>query len=241
MVVRPSGRAPHQLRAISLEPGFAKYAEGSCMARFGDTHVLCTATVEEKVPPFLRNTGSGWITAEYGMLPRSTHTRTEREASRGRQTGRTQEIQRLIGRSLRAVTNLKALGERQIRIDCDVLQADGGTRTAAITGSYVALTLALEGLLTRQTLAASPLTDSVAAVSCGIAGGVPVLDLDYAEDSAADADANFVLTGTGGIVEVQATAEKTVFAEPEFMQLLLLARKGIGELLAHQKKVLGFA
>ena len=238
---RPSGRAPDEMRRVVLEPGVAKYAEGSCLARFGDTHVLCTATVEEKVPPFLRNTGSGWITAEYGMLPRSTHTRTEREASRGRQTGRTQEIQRLIGRSLRAVTNLKALGERQIRIDCDVLQADGGTRTAAITGSYVALTLALEGLLTRQTLAASPLTDSVAAVSCGIAGGVPVLDLDYAEDSAADADANFVLTGTGGIVEVQATAEKTVFAEPEFMQLLLLARKGIGELLAHQKKVLGFA
>ena len=238
---RPSGRAPDEMRRVVLEPGVAKYAEGSCLARFGDTHVLCTATVEEKVPPFLRTTGSGWITAEYGMLPRSTHTRTEREASRGRQTGRTQEIQRLIGRSLRAVTNLKALGERQIRIDCDVLQADGGTRTAAITGSYVALTLALEGLLTRQTLAASPLTDSVAAVSCGIAGGVPVLDLDYAEDSAADADANFVLTGTGGIVEVQATAEKTVFAEPEFMQLLLLARKGIGELLAHQKKVLGFA
>ncbi|HXP75503.1 MAG TPA: ribonuclease PH [Stellaceae bacterium] len=238
---RPSGRAPDEMRRIVLEPGVAKYAEGSCLARFGDTHVLCTATVEEKVPPFLRNTGGGWITAEYGMLPRSTHTRTDREASRGRQTGRTQEIQRLIGRSLRAITNLKALGERQIRIDCDVLQADGGTRTAAITGSYIALTLALQGMLTKQTLAASPLTDSVAAVSCGIAGGVPVLDLDYAEDSAADADANFVLTGTGGIVEVQATAEKTVFAEPEFMQLLLLARKGIGELLEHQKKVLGFA
>jgi ribonuclease PH len=219
----------------------AKYAEGSCLARFGDTHVLCTATVEEKVPPFLRNTGSGWITAEYGMLPRSTHTRTDREASRGRQTGRTQEIQRLIGRSLRAVTNLKALGERQIRIDCDVLQADGGTRTAAITGSYVALSVALQGMIARQTLAASPLTDAVAAVSCGIAQGVPVLDIDYAEDSAADADANFVLTGTGGIVEVQATAEKTVFAEPEFMQLLALARKGIGELLLLQKRALGLA
>ena len=229
------------MRRIVLEPGVAKYAEGSCLARFGDTHVLCTATVEDKVPPFLRNTGSGWITAEYGMLPRSTHTRTDREASRGRQTGRTQEIQRLIGRSLRAVTNLKALGERQIRIDCDVLQADGGTRTAAITGSYVALSVALQGMITRQTLAASPLTDAVAAVSCGIAQGVPVLDIDYAEDSAADADANFVLTGTGGIVEVQATAEKTVFAEPEFMQLLALARKGIGELLLLQKRALGLA
>ncbi len=173
------------------------------------------------------------------MLPRSTHTRTDREASRGRQTGRTQEIQRLIGRSLRAVTNLKALGERQIRIDCDVLQADGGTRTAAITGSYVALSLALRGLIAKETLATSPLADAVAAVSCGIAQGVPVLDLDYAEDSAADADANFVLTGAGGIVEVQATAEKTVFAEPEFMQLLRLARKGIGELLILQRKALG--
>ena len=238
---RPSGRAPDEMRRIVLEPGVAKYAEGSCLARFGDTHVLCTATVEDKVPPFLRNTGSGWITAEYGMLPRSTHTRTDREASRGRQTGRTQEIQRLIGRSLRAVTNLKALGERQIRIDCDVLQADGGTRTAAITGSYVALSVALQGMIARQTLAASPLTDAVAAVSCGIAQGVPVLDIDYAEDSAADADANFVLTGTGGIVEVQATAEKTVFAEPEFMQLLALARKGIGELLLLQKRALGLA
>src|SRR5579862_3024583 len=233
---RPSGRAPDEMRHIALEPGTAKYAEGSCLARFGDTHVLCTATVEEKVPPFLRNTGGGWITAEYGMLPRSTHTRTEREASRGRQTGRTQEIQRLIGRSLRAVTNLRALGERQIRIDCDVLQADGGTRTAAITGSYVALSLALKGMMAKATLTASPLADAVAAVSCGIASGVPVLDLDYAEDSAADADANFVLTGTGGIVEVQATAEKTVFAEPAFMELLALARKGIAELLAHQKK-----
>ena len=238
---RPSGRAPDEMRRILLEPGAAKYAEGSCLARFGDTHVLCTATVEEKVPPFLRNTGSGWITAEYGMLPRSTHTRTDREASRGRQTGRTQEIQRLIGRSLRAVTHLKALGERQIRIDCDVLQADGGTRTAAITGSYVALSLALKDMMAKATLAASPLMDAVAAVSCGIASGVPVLDLDYAEDSAADADANFVLTGNGGIVEVQATAEKTVFAEPEFMQLLALARKGIGDLLVHQQKALGLA
>jgi ribonuclease PH len=238
---RPSGRAPDEMRRIVLEPGVAKYAEGSCLARFGDTHVLCTASVEEKVPPFLRNSGSGWITAEYGMLPRSTHTRTDREASRGRQTGRTQEIQRLIGRSLRAVTNLKALGERQIRIDCDVLQADGGTRTAAITGSYVALSLALKGMMAKATLTASPLADAVAAVSCGIAAGVPVLDLDYAEDSAADADANFVLTGAGGLVEVQASAEKSVFAEPAFMELLALARKGIGELLAHQKRALGLA
>ena len=238
---RPSGRAPDEMRRIVLEPGVAKYAEGSCLARFGDTHVLCTASVEDKVPPFLRNTGSGWITAEYGMLPRSTHTRTDREASRGRQTGRTQEIQRLIGRSLRAITNLKALGERQIRIDCDVLQADGGTRTAAITGSYVALSLALKDMAAKATLTASPLTDAVAAVSCGIASGVPVLDLDYAEDSAADADANFVLTGTGGIVEVQATAEKTVFAEAQFDELLALARKGIGELLVYQKKALGLA
>src|SRR5579859_3441536 len=222
---RPSGRAIDQLRQVTLTPGFAKYAEGSCLVKFGDTHVLCTASIEEKVPPFLRNTGRGWVTAEYGMLPRSTHTRTDREASRGKQSGRTQEIQRLIGRSLRAVTNLKALGERQIRIDCDVLQADGGTRTAAITGSYVALSLALQGMLAKETLAASPLTDAVAAVSCGIAQGVPVLDLDYAEDSAADADANFVLTGAGGIVEVQATAEKTVFAEPQFLELLRLARK----------------
>jgi ribonuclease PH len=229
------------MRRIVLEPAVAKYAEGSCLARFGDTHVLCTATVEEKVPPFLRNSGSGWITAEYGMLPRSTHTRTEREASRGRQTGRTQEIQRLIGRSLRAVTNMKALGERQIRIDCDVLQADGGTRTAAITGSYVALSLAIKDMVAKGALPASPLIDAVAAVSCGIAAGVPLLDLDYAEDSAADADANFVLTGTGGLVEVQATAEKTAFAEPQFMELLALARKGIGELLAHQKRALGLA
>ena len=238
---RPSGRAPDEMRRIVLELGAAKYAEGSCLARFGDTHVLCTATVEEKVPPFLRNSGSGWITAEYGMLPRSTHTRTEREASRGRQTGRTQEIQRLIGRSLRAVTNLKALGERQIRIDCDVLQADGGTRTAGITGSYVALSLALKDLVADGVLAASPLMDAVAAVSCGIAAGVPVLDLDYAEDSAADADANFVLTGTGGIVEVQATAEQKPFAEDRFLALLTLARKGVAELLHHQRQALGLA
>ena len=213
--MRPSGRAPDALRPVSLEPGFAKYAEGSCLARFGDTHVLCTASVEERVPPFLRNTGRGWVTAEYGMLPRSTHTRTDREAARGRQSGRTQEIQRLIGRSLRAVTDLAALGERQIRIDCDVLQADGGTRTAAITGSYVALYQALAKLVAAGSLASVPLNDSVAAVSCGVFDGVAVLDLDYAEDSQAMTDANFVLTGSGGIVEIQATAEGAPFDEAD--------------------------
>ena len=237
-MTRPSGRAPDELRPVRLEPGFAKYAEGSCLARFGDTHVLCTATVEDKVPPFLRNTGRGWITAEYGMLPRSTHTRTDREAARGRQSGRTQEIQRLIGRSLRAVTNLAALGERQIRIDCDVLQADGGTRTAAITGSYVALHVALQKLVREGALPALPLTDAVAAVSCGIQGGVPMLDLDYAEDSTAEADANFVLTGSGGIVEIQATAEQEPFAEDRFSTMLALARRGIGRLVLLQRAAL---
>ncbi|MBV9522877.1 MAG: ribonuclease PH [Alphaproteobacteria bacterium] len=237
--MRASGRAADQMRTVSLEPGFSKYAEGSCLARFGDTHVLCTATLEERVPPFLRNTGSGWVTAEYGMLPRATTTRTDREASRGKQTGRTQEIQRLIGRSLRAVTDLAALGERQIRIDCDVLQADGGTRTAAITGSYVALHLALRKLVAGGALAALPLTDAVAAVSCGIHGETPVLDLDYAEDSAAVADANFVLTGRGGIVEIQATAEKHAFDEAHFAKMLALARKGIGELITAQRRAVG--
>ncbi len=236
---RPSGRAPDEMRVVALEPGFSKYAEGSCLARFGDTHVLCTATVEEKVPPFLRNTGRGWITAEYGMLPRSTHTRTDREAARGRQTGRTQEIQRLIGRSLRAVTDLTALGERQIRLDCDVLQADGGTRTAAVTGSYVALHVALNGLVASGALARLPLADAVAAVSCGLSGGIAVLDLDYAEDSTAAADANFVLTGTGGIVEIQATAEGAIFAERDFASMLALARAGIAALLALQRRALG--
>jgi ribonuclease PH len=227
------------MRQISLEPGAAKYAEGSCLARFGDTHVLCTATVEERVPPFLRNTGRGWVTAEYGMLPRSTHTRTEREAARGRQSGRTQEIQRLIGRSLRAVTDLAALGERQIRIDCDVLQADGGTRTAAITGSYVALHQALAKFVAAGLVPVMPLTDSVAAVSCGVFDGVAVLDLDYAEDSQAMTDANFVLTGTGGIVEIQATAEGAPFDEAVFSRMLGLARAGIAELTARQRAALG--
>ena len=200
--MRPSGRAPDAMRPVSLEPGVAKFAEGSCLAKFGDTHVLCTASVEERVPPFLRNTGKGWVTAEYGMVPRSTMTRTDREASRGRQSGRTQEIQRLIGRSLRAVTDLAQLGERQVKIDCDVLQADGGTRTAAVTGSYVALHQAFQRLLAAGSLAALPLRDSVAAISCGIVADRPVLDLDYAEDSQAMTDANFVLTGMGGIVEI---------------------------------------
>src|SRR6267143_6815211 len=193
--MRPSGRAPDQLRPVSLEPGFSRHAEGSCLVKFGDTHVLCTASVDERVPPWMRNSGRGWVTAEYGMLPRSTHTRTDREAARGRQSGRTQEIQRLIGRSLRAVTDLAALGERQIRIDCDVLQADGGTRTAAITGSYVALHQALAKFVSAGLLPSLPLNDSVAAVSCGVVEGVAVLDLDYAEDSTAETDANFVLTG----------------------------------------------
>jgi ribonuclease PH len=236
---RPSGRASDEMRAVSLEPGVSKYAEGSCLARFGDTHVLCTATVEEKVPPFLRNSGRGWITAEYGMLPRSTHTRTEREAARGKQSGRTQEIQRLIGRSLRAVCDLSALSERQIRIDCDVVQADGGTRTAAVTGSYVALRMALDKLVASGALARLPLEDAVAAVSCGVVSGQPVLDLDYAEDSTAAADANFVLTGRGGIVEIQATAEGAVFAEPEFAAMLALARRGIDRLLSLQRRALG--
>ncbi len=236
---RPSGRAPDALRPISLETGVNKYAEGSCLARFGDTHVLCTASVEEGVPGWLKGSGRGWITAEYGMLPRSTDRRTDREAARGRQTGRSQEIQRLIGRSLRAVTDLKALAELQIKIDCDVLQADGGTRTAAITGSYVALALACRHLTEIRAIKAPPLTGEVAAISCGLYQGMAVLDLDYAEDSAAQADANFVLTGSGGIVEIQATAEQSPFDEESFFELLRLARKGVEELVAAQRSVLG--
>src|SRR5579859_6944080 len=236
---RPSGRAIDQLRQVTLTPGFAKYAEGSCLVKFGDTHVLCTASVEEKVPPFLRNTGAGWVTAEYGMLPRSTHTRTDREAARGKQSGRTQEIQRLIGRALRAVTDRAAMGERQIKIDCDVIQADGGTRTAAITGSYVALYLAFDSMVKLGALQAVPLKSSIAAISCGIWEGMPVLDLDYDEDSACSTDSNFVLTGTGSIVEIQATAEQDPFEEGEFDELLRLARKGIAELTLQQNKALG--
>ena len=239
--MRPSGRAADQLRTVLLEPGFAKHAEGSCMARFGDTHVLCTATVEDRIPGWMRDSGRGWITAEYGMLPRSTNTRTAREAAKGKQSGRTQEIQRLIGRSLRAVADLKAMGEIQVRIDCDVIQADGGTRTAAITGSYVALHQAFRRLVDLGMMKAVPLNDQVAAVSCGIFQGRPVLDLDYAEDSAAETDANFVLTGTGGIVEVQGTAEETPFSRDAFNTLLDLAEKGVKELAALQRRALGLA
>ncbi len=237
--MRPSGRAPDQLRRITLEPGANKYAEGSCLARFGDTHVLCTASVEGRVPFFLRDTGTGWVTAEYGMLPRATESRTDREAARGRQSGRTQEIQRVIGRSLRAVTDLAAMGERQIRIDCDVLLADGGTRTTAITGSYVALHLAFARLIEDGALDAIPLTDQVAAVSCGLFDGTPVLDLDYAEDSRATVDTNFVLTGAGKIVEIQSTAEEKPFSKSQFDAMMGLARKGISELIALQRKALG--
>jgi len=237
--MRPSGRAIDQLRDIVLETDVNKYAEGSCLARFGDTHVLCTASVEESIPHWLRNSGRGWITAEYGMLPRSTGSRTDREAARGKQSGRTQEIQRLIGRSLRAVTDLTAFGERQVRIDCDVIQADGGTRTAAITGGYVALHLAFQHLKQIGAIEKLPFTDQVAAVSCGIFNGQEVLDLDYAEDSTAQADANFVLTAGGGVVEVQGTAEDEPFTRKQFEELLNLAEKGVEELCAHQNKALG--
>ena len=237
--MRPSGRAPDQLRPVSLEPGFSRHAEGSCLVKFGDTHVLCTASVDERVPPWMRNSGRGWVTAEYGMLPRSTHTRTDREAARGKQSGRTQEIQCLIGRALRAVVDLPAMGERQINIDCDVLQADGGTRTASITGSWVALHFAFERLIKEGKLAASPITGQVAAVSCGLWEGTPVLDLDYDEDSKAEADANFVLTGAGGIVEVQGTAEKEPFSEPQFIELMELAKKGVVELTRLQRLAIG--
>ncbi|MCG8694108.1 MAG: ribonuclease PH [Minwuiales bacterium] len=237
--MRPSGRRPDQLRDVSLEPGFAKYAEGSCLVRFGDTHVLCTASVDERVPPFLRNTGRGWVTAEYGMLPRSTGTRTDREAARGKQSGRTQEIQRLIGRSLRAVTDLKGFGERQIKVDCDVLQADGGTRTASITGGYVALALAFRWMVDKDVIAKVPLIGQVAAVSCGIYEDTPVLDLDYAEDSQAQADTNFVLTADGGIIEIQGTAEDEPFSEAQFHALFDLAKSGIAELAGMQTRTLG--
>ncbi len=237
--MRPSGRSPDQLRPISLETGFSAYAEGSCLARFGGTHVLCTASLDEGVPGFLRGKGSGWVTAEYGMLPRSTHTRSSREAARGKQTGRTQEIQRLIGRSLRAVTNMKAFGERQIVIDCDVIQADGGTRTASITGGYVALYLCFKKMQDQGLIENIPLTSQVAAVSCGIFNGQPVLDLDYLEDSKAQADANFVLTGAGGIVEIQGTAEDEPFSEAEFLHLLSLAKGGIADLARIQRQALG--
>ena len=234
--MRPSGRRADEMRAVTLERGISRHAEGSCRVKFGHTEVLCTATVEERVPPWMKGLGQGWVTAEYGMLPRSTGERTRREAAAGKQSGRSLEIQRLIGRSLRAVIDLKALGERQILVDCDVLQADGGTRTAAITGSWVALYDSIDWMLRRQLLRASPLRTTVAAVSAGIVGGAPVLDLDYEEDSGADTDANFVLTGSGGIVEIQGTAEKEPFSEESFFELLRLARKGIGELVAQQER-----
>jgi len=236
---RPSGRNPDQMRAVTLEPGFSPYAEGSCMAKFGNTHVLCTASVEESVPPFLRNSGTGWVTAEYGMLPRSTHPRTRREAATGKQGGRTQEIQRLIGRSLRAVTDLSGFGERQVRIDCDVIQADGGTRTASITGSWVALHLAFAKLVAEKKIDKVPLIGTVAAISCGIYEGTPVLDLDYAEDSSAQADANFVLTGDGGVVEVQGTAETEPFSRALLDRLLDLAEAGCADLALLQKQAAG--
>lgn len=236
--MRPSGRSPDEMRSVSFETGFTPYAEGSCLVKFGGTHVLCNATVEERVPPWMRNTGRGWVTAEYGMLPRSTHDRTDREAARGKQSGRTQEIQRLIGRSLRAVTDLNLLGERQIRLDCDVIQADGGTRTASITGAWIALKLATDSLVRLGSLDADPITGSVAAVSCGIFDSTPILDLDYQEDSNAQADANFVLTGGGGIVEIQGTAEDKPFSEEVFLRLLELSKKGIGELTTAQTMAL---
>ena len=234
---RPSGRTPDALRDVILETGVSKYAEGSCMAKFGETHVLCTASIEDRVPPFLRNTGTGWVTAEYGMLPRSTETRIDRR--RAAESGRTQEIQRLIGRSLRAVTRLDGFGERQIRVDCDVLQADGGTRTAAITGGYVALYRAFQHMESVDAIEEIPLTDSVAAISCGLWEGDAVLDLDYAEDSTAQADANFVFTGGGGIVEVQGTAEGDPFTHDQFLALMDLARKGVDELGGLQRHALG--
>jgi ribonuclease PH len=236
--MRPSGRAPNALREVSITTGFARHAEGSALIKMGNTEVLCAASVETRVPPFLRNTGLGWVTAEYGMLPRATHTRGDREAARGKQSGRTQEIQRLIGRSLRAVVDRAAMGEMSITLDCDVLNADGGTRCAAITGAWVALSLAFRHLVKMNVLKTIPLTGQIAAVSCGLYAGMPVLDLDYDEDSNAEADSNFVLTNGGGIVEIQATAEKTAFDEAQFHALLGLARSGTGALFEMQRRAL---
>lgn len=232
--MRPSDREPDALRAVSLERNVSKHAEGSCLVKFGDTHVLCTASLAENVPPWLRGGGKGWVTAEYGMLPRSTGGRMRREASSGKQSGRTQEIQRLIGRSLRAVVDMQALGERQITLDCDVIQADGGTRTAAITGAWVALSDCIAWMRQRNLVTGTVLKDNVAAISCGIYKGIPVLDLDYDEDSTAETDANFVMTGSGGIVEIQGTAEKEPFSEEELQQLMDLAKTGIKQLVSLQ-------
>ena len=237
--MRPSGRKLDDMRAVSLETGVMKHAEGSCLIRIGETHVLCSATLEDKPPPFLKGTGLGWVTAEYGMLPRATNTRMRREAAQGKQSGRTQEIQRLIGRSLRAGVDRSALGERQITVDCDVLQADGGTRCAAITGGWVALRLAVNRLLKAGTIVSDPILDHVAAVSCGIYAGQPVLDLDYAEDSLAGTDGNFVMTGGGRLVEVQMSAEGAAFSRAEMLALLDLAEAGMSRLVAAQKAALG--
>jgi ribonuclease PH len=234
-MMRPSKRAPDELRKVTLERGVARYAEGSCLVAFGDTKVLCTASLEERGPPWLRGSGKGWVTAEYAMLPRATHERTRREVTSGKPSGRTHEIQRLIGRSLRAVCNLPAIGEKQVVVDCDVIQADGGTRTAAITGAWVALSDCFAWMQSRSIISVNPLREHVAAVSCGIHQGTPVLDLDYAEDSAAETDANFVITGSGGLVEVQGTAEGKPFSEEEFLSLMRLARVGVAELVALQK------
>ncbi|PRX01945.1 UNVERIFIED_ORG: RNAse PH [Martelella mediterranea] len=240
--MRPSGRQLNQMRNVSFERGFSKHAEGSCFVKFGDTHVLCTASLEERVPPWLRHAGKGWVTAEYGMLPRATGERMRREASAGKQGGRTQEIQRLIGRSLRAVVDLEALGERQISVDCDVIQADGGTRTASITGAWIALYDCLKWMEARSMVKADKvLKDHVAAISCGIFADQPVIDLDYLEDSSAETDANFVMTGTGGIVEIQGTAEGKPFSQDEFLTLMGLAKDGIGELVELQKKTIAGA
>jgi len=236
--MRPSKRASNEMRAVSFERGVMRHAEGSCLVKFGDTHVLVSATLEERLPPWLKGQGRGWVTAEYSMLPRATHDRTRRESTTGRPSGRTQEIQRLIGRSLRSVTDLVAMGEKQITIDCDVLQADGGTRTASITGAWVALHDCLSWMRARSMIKEMPLKQHVAAVSCGIYEGTPVLDLDYAEDSVAETDANFVMTGTGGIVEIQGTAEKTPFSQDELMALLGLAKSGVEHLVALQKQAI---
>jgi ribonuclease PH len=233
--MRPSKRAADEMRLVSIERNVARYAEGSCLIKFGETHVLCTASLEDKPPQWLRGQGRGWVTAEYAMLPRATHTRTRRESTSGKQSGRTQEIQRLVGRSLRAVVDLQQLGERQIVVDCDVLQADGGTRTASITGGWVALYECLRWMRQRSIIKEIPIKDHVAAISCGISKGVSVLDLDYAEDSVAETDANFVITGAGGLVEVQATAEGAIFSQGQLDAMIVLARKGVNELVALQK------
>lgn len=236
--MRPSGRQLNALRPVTIETGVTKHAEGSCLIRMGDTHVLCTATIEDKAPPFLKGTGKGWVTAEYGMLPRATNSRNRREAAAGKQSGRTQEIQRLIGRALRAGVDARALGERQIVVDCDVIQADGGTRCASITGGWVALRLAMNKLVKAGLVTSDPMLDHVAAVSCGIYAGQPVLDLDYAEDSEAGTDGNFILTGAGRLIEVQMSAEGATFTRPEMNQLLDLAEAGVADLVAAQKAAL---